>query len=247
MDGRQWHRAIPGELIHSNEIHVWRAFLDLNSDQLARMAGMLSTDEVERAGRFRFERDQRRFIMARGILREILGRYLGKDPRTLRFDYTTYGKPLLSTSTGYDNIQFNLSHSDAFALYAFTPVRSIGIDIELIRDDVAAEHIAQRFFSVSEISLLEGIDQNKRAGAFFQYWTRKEAFLKALGEGVSFPMEQCDVSFINGSSWSPISMPGNITACPCWYGQDLFPGPGYAAAISAESGDLELSYLDYAL
>jgi len=213
--------------------------------QIESLQGILSQDELERAGRFHFERDQKRFIAARGMLRQLLGGYLGKDPRTLCFEYTSFGKPALSTSARYDNIQFNLSHSDAFALYTFTFGRSIGIDIERIREDVEAEQIAQRFFAEREIRTLEAIDQNKRAGLFFQYWTRKEAFLKAIGEGVSFPMEQCDVSLMNGKDMSPVTLLGGNKNSPCWYGQDLFPGPGYTAAITVERNDWELSLWDY--
>ena len=127
--------------------------------------------------------------MARGILRKILGRLSGWSPDKLRFEYTSHGKPMLATDAGNDNLCFNLSHSAAFALYAVTYNKKIGIDIERLRDDVALGQIAQRFFSQGEINSLEKINKNKRAGLFFQYWTRKEAFVKAMGEGISFPME----------------------------------------------------------
>ena len=246
-DELQWRRAIPGELIYSNEVHVWRVFLDLTTLQSESLLGILSADELARAGRLRFERDQKRFIVARGILRKILGRYLGKNPHKLRFEYTSHGKPVLATNSGYDTLSFNLSHSDAFALYAVTRGRNIGIDIERVRDDVAVEQIAQRFFSQGEISSLERIHKNKRSEVFFQYWTRKEAFLKATGEGVSFPMEQCDVSLISGRVLSPITLLGDNRESSCWYGQDLFPGHGYAAAIAVEGGDWDLSCWHYSV
>ena len=240
-DKLQWRRATTKELIHSNEVHVWRVFLDLTTVQIESLTGILSTDELTRAGRFHFEKDQKRFITARGMLRQILGGYLGRPPHELRFEYTTYGKPVLATNAGYDTLRFNLSHSDEFALYAVTRGRNIGIDIERIRDDIDVEQIARRYFSQGEISSLERIHKDKRSEVFFQYWTRKEAFIKATGEGISFPMEQCDVSLISGRGLSPITVLGDNRENPCWYGQDLFPGRGYAAAIAVEGGDWDLS------
>ena len=243
----QWRPEIPGELISSNEVHVWRAWLDLTALQCENLLGFLSADELARAGRFHFERDQKRFIAARGILRQILGRYLGKKPNELRFEYTPYGKPVLATNGGYETLSFNLSHSDAFALFAVTRGRNIGIDIECVRHDVAVGQISQRFFSQHEISSLERVDKDKRTELFFQYWTRKEAFLKAMGEGISFPMERCDVSFFSGKVLSPITLHGDIPRSPCWYGQDLFPGSGYAAAIAIEGPEWDLSCWHYSV
>jgi 4'-phosphopantetheinyl transferase len=244
-DELQWRRIVPGELIYSNEVHVWRVFLDLTILEIESLLGILSADELERVGRFHFERDQKRFIVARGILRKILSRYLKMNPRNLCFEYTSRGKPVLATNSGYDTLRFNLSHSSAFALYAVTRGRNIGIDIERVRDDIDVEQIAQRYFSQGEISSLERTHKNKRSGVFFQYWTRKEAFIKATGEGISFPMEQCDVTLISGRGWSPITLPDDNREGPCWYGQDLFPGRGYAAAIVVEGGDWDLSCRHY--
>ena len=246
-DELKWCRAIPGKLNCSNEIQVWLVCLDASTHQTESLLGILSADELARSRRFRFERDQNRFIAARGILRNILGCYLGKNPRELRFEYTPHGKPGLAANSGYDTLCFNLSHSDAFALYAVARGRNIGIDIERVRDDVAVEQIARRFFSQGEISSLERIDKNKRSELFFQYWTRKEAFLKAMGKGVSFPMERVDVSLLSGRIPSPITLPGDNTESSSWYGQDLFPGRGYAAAIAVEGSDWDLSYWHYSV
>jgi 4'-phosphopantetheinyl transferase len=246
-DKLQWSRAITKELIYSNEVHVWRVGLDITSLQREILLGMLSADEVERAGRFHFERDQKRFIAARGMLRQLLGRYLGKPPQELRFEYTANGKPVLATNAGCDTLHFNLSHSGPLAVYAFTRSRNIGIDIERLRDDIAVGQIAQRFFSQYEISSLERIHINKRSELFFQYWTRKEAFIKAMGKGISFPMEEFDVSLISGRVLSPIALPGDKGESSRWHIQDLFPGNGYAAAIAAEGGDCDLSCWHFSL
>ena len=243
----QWRLAIPGELIASNEVHVWRVFLDLARIEIESLLGILSADELERAGRFHFERDQKRFIVAHGILRQILGKYLGKNPHELRFEYTSHGKPELIAEPGYDTLSFNLSHSGAFALYAVTRGRKIGIDIEQVRDEVTVGQIARRFFSQGEISSLERIPKEKRTEVFFQYWTRKEAFLKAMGEGFSFPMEQCDVSLLNGIVLSPIILLNDTQESSGWYVQDLFPCPGYAASIAVEGYEWVLSCWHYSV
>jgi len=246
-DELQWRRTVPRELIYPNEVHVWRVFLDSTPFEIESLLGILSADELERAGRFHFETDQKRFIVARGILRKILGRYVKINPRNLCFKYTSHGKPVLAANSGYDAFRFNLSHSDAFALYAVTLDRNIGIDIERVREDIDVEQIARRYFSQDEISSLKRIHKNKRFEVFFKYWTRKEAFIKATGLGISFPMERCDVSLISGRGLSPITLPNDNREHPHWYGQDLFPGPGYAAAIAVEGGDWDLSCWHYSV
>jgi 4'-phosphopantetheinyl transferase len=247
MDVKQWHRAIPEEQILSNDVHVWRAFLDLTVLQKESLVRNLSTDEMAKASRFHFERDRERFIVARGILRHLLGCYLGENPAELRFEYTPYGKPFFAVDAGYDSLSFNLSHSGEFALYAITRNRDVGIDIEFVRDDIDIELIARRFFSQRELNSLEKISKDMQTVRFFQYWTRKEAFLKAIGKGVSFPMEHFDVSLMTGKALSPIRSPGDKPEATCWYGMDLFPGRGYTAAIMAEGNDWDLSCHEYSV
>lgn len=242
----EWHRCrtTPGKLIQVNEIHVWRALLDAEPLQMESLLGVLSTDEVERVARFHFEKDQIKFIVARGILRQILGSYLGKRPHELRFEYTSFGKPVLANQHVDDNLHFNLSHAGEFALYAISRDRNIGIDIEQVRD-VDVGPMVHRFFSPGEISSMEQCDEQHRTDIFFQYWTRKEAFLKAMGEGVSFPLEQCDVSCMSGNGWSPVKLLSDHKAGSRWYGKDLYPGPGYVAAIAVEGSGGEISCWDY--
>ena len=242
-----WRQSVPGEMVSSNEVHVWRANLDFSSLQIENPEGILSADELARAGKFHFERDQMRFIAARGILRTILGHYLGKKPNKICFEYTSFGKPVLATIPGNDAISFNVSHSGEIALYAITSCRKVGIDVERIRENVDLWPIANRFFSYDEISSLERIDKKNQCEGFFQYWVRKEAFIKAMGEGISFPMEQCDVSSIKGKIWTPIKLSVENREPSRWYAQDLFPGDGYTAAIAIEGGDLNLSCWHYSL
>jgi 4'-phosphopantetheinyl transferase len=237
----QWHHGLPCKLTKLNEVHVWRVLLDVTTVEFESLLGFLSVDEMARVGRFHFERDQKRFIVARGVLRKILGRYLEKHPNDIRFEYNPHGKPALAPDSGKEKICFNLSHSGAIALYAITRDKKIGIDIEHIRHDMEEDLIARKFFSQGEIISLEKTDKNNRSELFFQYWTRKEAFVKATGEGVSFPMQQCDVSSITRNSLSPIILSGNNEERSCWHVRDLYPGEGYAAAIAIQGNDGDIS------
>ncbi|HJS55147.1 MAG TPA: 4'-phosphopantetheinyl transferase superfamily protein [Chitinophagaceae bacterium] len=240
-----WSQTPPVKPISSNEVHVWRVLPRLTADQIEYLREILSIDELTRAGRFHFEREQRGFIAARGILRKILGHYLDKNPRQIHFEYTHHGKPILTARPGYHAICFNLSHSDGSIIFAISPDQNIGIDIERIRDDVDMDQISQRFFSNGEISSLKRIPKENWPELFFQYWTRKEAFLKAMGEGISFPSEQCDVSLVNGKIFSPIILQGNHKVNSSWYVKDLFPRHGYAAALAVEKADSDVSYWHY--
>lgn len=242
-----WLQAIPGALIPSNQIHVWRLSLGLSEHQRANILAILSADEIERAGRFHFEKDQNRFIAARGLLRQILGLYLGEKPQRLQFEYTDFGKPVFGTNSDYKGLHFNLSHSANFALCAITQSREVGIDIERIRSEISVDQIVRRFFSPSEIRSIEMLHEEKRNQLFFQYWTRKEAFLKATGKGLSFPMEQCDVSLMSGVTFSPVIFQDEKSESSDWHVQDLFPAEGYAAAIAVEGSDCDLSCFHYSI
>lgn len=202
------------------------------------MFEILSADELERADRFHFEKDRSRFITARGMLRQILGKYLSQHPKGIHFEYSSYGKPGLGPDSGFGNLKFNLSHSDGLALLAITQDKNIGVDIERIRHDISIEQIAGRFFSFDEINSLDKLFEQQKNELFFQYWTRKEAFLKATGKGLSFPMEHCDVSTMSGREFSPVIIQKEGSD---WHVKDLFPGEGFAAAIAIEGGDLDLS------
>jgi 4'-phosphopantetheinyl transferase len=235
-----WRPPSPHAILSRHEVHVWRASLDLTASHRESLSG-ISADELERAQRFHFEKDCARFIVARGLLRAILSRYLNVDPTHLRFHYTAYGKPALATGFSRNTLSFNLSHSDELALFAITHDREIGVDLERIRYDIADEQIAQRFFSPREIMSLRGLSVDRRSEMFFQYWTRKEAYLKARGEGLSFPLERFDVSLIRGDAAKPICLADDLQESADWHVQDLFAGAGYAAAIAVAGSGWRLS------
>jgi 4'-phosphopantetheinyl transferase len=225
----------------SGAVHVWRASLDLSHWQIARFRDSLDDDERSRADRFYFSRDRERFIVARGVLRALLSRYLNRAPASLSFSYSIHGKPSLVSESGADKIRFNLSHSHGTALYAVTCGREIGVDLEFIRCDLEAEQIAERFFSRREIVTLRALPLHLRKCAFFLCWTRKEAYIKARGEGLSMPLDQFDVSLIPGEPATLLSTQPDTDEALRWSLRNLTPASGYAAALAAAGRDWTLS------
>lgn len=218
----------------SGEIHVWRASLDQPPSLVTEYFASLSSDERERAARFYFPRDRNHFTVCRGILRAILGRYLSVPPGKLRFRYNGHGKPLLAGKFGGDRICFNLSHSQGLALFAVTFGLSVGVDLERIRFEMEVEHVAERFFSTREVSTLRALPGHLRREAFFTCWTRKEAYVKALGKGLSVPLDRFDVSLIPGESAALLEMRGNPREASRWWLQELSPGQDYVGALAGE-------------
>jgi 4'-phosphopantetheinyl transferase len=225
----------PGTLtLGSDEIHVWRASLDRPLSQVRLLLHTLSPDEQGRAERFHFQRDRERFIVARGVLRTILGRYLRTAPEQLSFRYSPYGKPALAPEFSGEMIHFNVSHSHGLALYAFTRGREVGIDLERLRPNVEEEQIAKRFFSPREIAMLRALPRDLRQHAFFLCWTRKEAYIKATGKGLSLPLDQFAVSLTPGHPAALLYTQADPHAALGWSLQDLTPAPDYAAALAVE-------------
>ena len=192
----------------------------------------LSADERERAGRFRFPQLQQRFVVGRGILRAILGRYLEVAPETLVFEYTAYGKPSLKMLPGQPHLHFNLSHSAGVALYAVTLNRAIGIDVETVDPALKHMQLAEHCFSPSERSALRALPPQDLALGFCTGWTRKEAYIKANGQGLSFPLDQFSVSL---SPHQPAQLLQSIQdpeAVSRWTLQDLVLGSDYVGALA---------------
>lgn len=163
-----------------DEIHVWRAYIECGETVLRQFEATMSSDEKARAERFVFPRDRNRFIAVRGILRELLGRYVSGPPSDLEFDYGPQGKPSLSVNS-QRSVQFNVSHSHGVALLAFAQRLHLGVDVELVRPDIARQQIAERYFSPQEVMELRSLPPSLQDEGFFLCWTRKEAYIKALG------------------------------------------------------------------
>lgn len=215
-----------------DEVQVWRANLDIAGSRLQRLRQSLSGAELAKAGRFRAQIHRDRFVAARGTLRAILGRYLGVESGRLRFSYNTRGKPSLDREFGGDELQFNLSHSEGLALYAVTYRRAIGVDLERIRPTLGEDKIAERFFSPTEVEALLTLPADLRKMAFFTCWTRKEAYIKATGQGLTLPLDQFDVSLCPGEPAALLSTKWDPDEARRWSLRELSPGSGFVGAIA---------------
>ena len=230
-----WNAAPALLHLGSDEVHVWRVTLDVPLLRVASFEQLLTADERTRAGRFHFERDRSRFIVARAFRRRILGRYLHRDPRALRFCSNPYGKPGLAPEPGGDaTLSFNVTHAGALALYAVTSHGAIGIDLEAIRMDVDCDAIAERYFSPRERRMLGALPPARRREAFFHCWTRKEAYIKARGMGLSLALDRFDVSVSPGDPAALLETREEGQDSSRWMLCDLPVGDGYVAALAVE-------------
>lgn len=223
------------------DVHVWRASLDVTGERLRSLQRTLSPDERERAERFHFERDRRRYIIAHGVLRDILSRYLGVGPGLLRFHRGPHGKPALTETFGGGELGFNLTHSNELVLCAVTRSRKVGIDLEHMRTGFSEVQIAEQFFSSREIEELRSLSPEVRREAFFSCWTRKEAYLKAIGEGLLSPLDHFSVSLTPEEPAVLRHVAGDPSEAARWSLRALTPGPGYAAALVVEGRSWRLS------
>jgi 4'-phosphopantetheinyl transferase len=196
---------------------VFRLPLDLDDARLAGLTAILSKDESARAARFIPETSRRHFTAARGQMRQVLGALLGRDPAALRFELGSHGKPFLSGG----ELCFNLSHSGGLALLAVSANQEIGVDIEASTRVVEYENIGRRFFAPSEAAALLELPEAEHARAFFNIWTRKEAYMKACGLGMSLPLHSFTVSHDD---------PPTLSA-EGWSIHAIDPGAGYTAAL----------------
>ena len=201
----------------SNEVHLWSFGLDLPEDEAASFYVTLSPDEQSRSARFRFDRDRRSFIVAHGVLRDLLAPYVGARPGDIRFVHNVYGKPELGPEFG-PHLGFNLSHSAGLALIAIAADADVGVDVERVRAGADYAEIAKRFFSTEEVDELNRVPGHLHAEAFLGCWTRKEAYMKARGEGFAIPPESFSAAHLDGA----------------WSLHALQPGPGYVGALAIE-------------
>jgi len=227
-----WRSPPETLVLASDEVHVWRAALEQPPPRVQSFRRNLAADERARAERFYFERDREHFIVARGVLRAILGGYLNRAPECLSFCYSSHGKPALAGEFEGDAIRFSVSHSGGVALYAVTRGREVGIDLERIRSDLAVKEIAERFFSPREVATLRELPTEAQREAFFRCWTRKEAYIKARGEGLSLPLDQFDVSLAPGEPAAVLGTQHDSSEASRWSLQELTPAPGFVAALA---------------
>ncbi|GAC1425482.1 MAG: 4'-phosphopantetheinyl transferase superfamily protein [Ktedonobacteraceae bacterium] len=226
--------------VSADNVHVWRASLEMPDLIVQHLIHVLSTEEMAKARSFRFEKHRLHWIVARGLLRTLLGWYLEEDPQQLCFRYNSYGKPSLESPIS--DIQFNISHSRDLALYAFSFSRQIGVDVEYMRSDFDYEDLAKYSFSPFEREELRAVPVEAKRQAFFNGWTRKEAYIKARGKGVSIPLDQFDVVLKPGEPATLMSSREDPRETQRWSFYALDPGTDYAGALVVEGFGVHISY-----
>jgi 4'-phosphopantetheinyl transferase len=217
--------------VAEGEVHVWAAHLDELTPETSRFLRLLAPEEKERAARFYRQTDCDHFLCARGVLRSLLAGYAGIAPEDLAFRCNAYGKPYLAEEGA---LQFNVSHSHGLALYAIASGREIGIDVEWIRQTPDLMKIAGRFFSPREVRELEAAPPESQLRAFFRCWTRKEAYIKAKGLGLSIPLKDFSVSSADGGPSAVVASESG------WHVWNADPAPGYLGALAVEASECKL-------
>ncbi len=230
-----------------DQVHVWRVPLNQNPGRIPELKRVISPDEQARADRFRFDKDRKQFIESRATLRLLLSQYSNVSPTGLTFSKAAHGKPALANRQFTGGLCFNLSRRDGLALVAVTRNREIGVDVELIRADLPLFEIARVSFSENELAALRSLPENQQAAGFYNCWTRKEAYVKARGEGFSFPLKQFDVSLIPGAAAKLLDVRGSDTEVDRWTMQELSAGDGYVAALAFEGRDATVICEDWAM
>lgn len=234
MQAKDNWRVPPNHLtLPVDEVHVWRASMDVSTSDLAVFRSVLSEDEIQRAERFHFQRHCNHSIVSRGLLRTLLGRYLAMDPAALRFSYGRYGKPGLAD--GYNDggsLRFNLSHSNERVLYAITYDMDVGIDIEFLHRSVKMEPVICWNCSEREKEDLQTVPTNLRRRAFFNCWTRKEAYVKARGDGLAAHMNNISVSLLPGQPTLLLETEAGEEEATRWLLKEIKPGAGYVACLA---------------
>lgn len=226
-----WLPASPDLSLRHGDIHVWRLALNQLSCHRYQSSAPLSDSERQRAGRFHFQADRDRYVVSRNVLRNLLGRYLGQAPREVELGSTEHGKPFLLEAEGEPSIRFNLSHSGDWTVYAFASDREVGIDVERIRPLPDFETIATRVFTCTEQELIALAPRQETLATFFRLWSRKEAYVKAIGHGLSIPLHTVSVAT---NSIDPPNYAGRMHERRRWYVQDVPCAPSYAAALATQ-------------
>ncbi len=232
-----WLPAPTDLILLPNDVHVWRINLDRHEAQLENLATTLSSDELTRAQRFYFQEHRQRFSAGRGILRRILAGYLGIEPQQVQFDYQHRGKPVLADTLASSNLFFNLSHSQGLALCVVNCDRQIGVDLEYIRPMSDVEALAQRFFLPREYDLMRSLPADQKQEIFFRYWTCKEAYLKATGEGIA-QLEQIEIAL------TP-TKPAKLQTIKDWSLLEIVPAENYLAAVAVAGFGWQLKCWQY--
>jgi 4'-phosphopantetheinyl transferase len=211
------------------DVHVWLVSMEASHWSVQELSASLSSDEKERAQSFRFEHLKRRFCVSRGLLRFFLGTYLATPPCDIEFSYGRYGKPSVA---GVEGFQFNVAHSENVTVYAFAHGCELGVDVERIRNMEDIDAIARHFFCSEEAADLDSIQLPKRLDSFFACWTRKEAYIKATGEGLSASLDGFRVALRPGEAPSFVHIDGSASEAQSWSLYSLRPNERYIGALA---------------
>ena len=241
MQTVNWSQPVDALKLESHHADIWRISLDLEPDTVKGFESTLSAEESHRAAKFQFPADHDRYVIAHGFLRNVLARYLGGNPSHFKFSVNSYGKPSLK---GHD-LEFNLTHSADFALVALTHNRKIGVDVERIRSGISAHVIARQYFSKAEVAELEAIPIELRERAFFVGWTRKEAYIKAQGMGLSLGLDSFDVSITPDEPAILHATRPNPDEAARWTLLSFPVDPRYEAAAAVDGKDIEFRFWDW--
>jgi 4'-phosphopantetheinyl transferase len=229
-----WENSIPKNDLFEGDVHLWRVGLDMPDATLRSVSGSLSEEELERAQRFRFPLLRRRFAAGRGALRTILAKYLSGNARELVFSYNSHGKPSLPDSV--TDIQFNVSHSHDVLVAAICRKWAIGVDIEKQENRFDMLEIAGRFFCERERREIAELNGDGRLKAFFQFWTAKEAIVKATSLGLSLDLSEFEVGL------KPLRLCSSKQAEFRWHLVAFSPGERYAGALAVAEEPVRLVY-----
>ena len=229
--------AAPWPRLGIDTAHLWSLQLTAPREVLDVYASLLSPDESERRLRLLEGPIRDRFTLARGGLRILLGRYLGRDPAAIQFEYGKRGKPCLAGA----EMHFNLAHSDDLAVYAFAADREMGIDVEALRRIPDIMQIGRRFFAPAEFEVLQSMPSTERVRSFYRAWTRKEAYVKASGDGLHTPLDSFCVTLDSDEAARLVTLNGSAPAASAWQLHHLDPAPGYLGALAYPGARKELA------
>ena len=227
----------------NKEVHCWYCSHDLNEDRIPVYKKLLSSNEVNKASKFKFVKDRNCYIISRGILRILLGKYLKKHPRDITFHYSKYGKPSLDSNS---MLKFNISHSGNTTVFGFINHLEIGVDVEKIKIDFDVLDLAKNFFSQGEIKSLESRPEQLYK-SFYRCWTRKEAFIKAKGSGLSFPLDSFTVSLDDDANAKLLETHWDVTEAAGWKFFSFIPLADYISAVAVESKEASILYRNWDL
>ena len=216
----------------ADDVHVWMSTLEFDDDTISRLSLWLSDDERQRADRFRHQRHRDKFIAGRAMMRGVLSRYVDRLPATIEFEYLPHGKPQLAAAQREVGLEFNLSHSGNIALCAVTGGTTVGVDVEHMRELRDMQGLANRFFSTAEAEQLQDEREDERLASFFRCWTRKEAYVKAIGQGITCPLDSFAVSLSAGDPPRLVHIDQDASIASKWSMVTINPADHYVGALA---------------